>query len=83
MLQYHRQEKEHQSLLADFRAWRVVQACRGIALGLGGAKSDEANPADLFPSLRALNFASDAQGSDDDEELALRSFQHLRRSFGA
>lgn len=84
MLQDYRQEREHREMLADFRAYRVVQACRGIALGLGGAKSDELKPADIFPSLRVLNFENDsAAGEDDDEALAMQSFQHLRRSFGA
>lgn len=84
LLQDRRQTEEHRELRADFRAFRVVQACRGIALGLGGQKQDDVNPADIFPSLRALNFESDAPSADDeDESLALASFEHLRRSFRA
>lgn len=83
LLQDRRQEREHQALLADFRAWRVYQACRGIAQGLANKPLEEPAPADIFPSLRALQFESDAATDEDDESLALQSFEHLRRSFGA
>jgi len=53
---------------------------------LGGGKADEAKPADIFPSLRALKFTNDEAVSDDidsDEDLAAASFQALRRGLRA
>lgn len=82
MLHDHRQQIAQRELRADFRAYRVVQACRGIALGLGG-KKDDAKPEDIFPSLRALNFVGDEPDDLDDEDLAMSSFRQLRQQMGA
>jgi hypothetical protein len=72
------------ALQADFRAWRVFTACRGIAQGLSQKRLDELKPEDVFPSLRALKFAGDG-GDDgaDEEDIAMQSFRHLQRSLGA
>jgi len=70
----------------------VWDACRGIAMGLGG-KPDSVKPEDVFPSLRALKVVEAANGSsgsnvanstndiDADEDIAMASFQQLRRGF--
>lgn len=88
MVQDYRQEQEHREIRADLRAYRVWDACRGIAMGLGG-KPDSVKPEDVFPSLRALKVveaaASGAANStndiDADEDIAMASFQQLRRGF--
>ncbi len=86
LTQDYRREQEQREIRADLRAYRIVQSCRGIAIGLGGGKADEAKPADIFPSLRALKFTNDEAVSDDidsDEDLAASSFQQLRRGLRA
>ena len=86
MVQDYRQEQEHRELRADLRAYRVWDACRGIAMGLGG-KPDSVKPEDVFPSLRALKVVESAVNAnstndiDADEDIAMASFQQLRRGF--
>lgn len=82
--QDHRREQEARELRADLRAYRVWEACRGIAIGLG-AKGESVKPEDIFPSLRALKVI-DADRGDDidaDEDVAMASFSQLRRGYRA
>lgn len=84
MAQDYRQEWRQREMLADLRAYRVWDACRGIAMGLG-AKGEKLNPEDVFPSLRALKVVDgEKQASiDDEEDVAMASFSELRRGYRA
>lgn len=81
--QDHKQEQEARELRADYRAYCVFDACRGIAIGLG-AKGEKLTPGDVFPSLRALKVVdADRYDIDSEEDVATASFNQLRRGYRA
>lgn len=83
MVQDYRQEQKQREIRSDLRAYRVWEACRGIAIGLG-AKGEQMKPGDVFPSLRALEVSNDGVASiDDEEDIAMSSFSELRRGYRA